>query len=125
MQGVFNFIQNRKRAMDTLRLKQLQQEYETLTDEQEKIDKLVDMALEIRNFDAERAAELAEEILERSRKINYRRGEGRGYNLKGSCYWLQGEYELGLETLHKANALAKGDSDRKLEARVLNNFGNI
>jgi len=111
--------------MDTPRLKQLQQEYSTLIEEKDKIDKLVDMAIEIRNFDVERASEMADEILERSRKINYRRGEGRGYNLKGSCYWLQGDYELGLETLHQANALAKKAKDRRLEARVLNNFGNI
>jgi len=111
--------------MDTPRLKQLQLEYDVLIEEKDKIDKLVDMAVEIRNFDVERASQMADEILERSRKINYRRGEGRGYNLKGSCYWLQGDYELGLETLHQANALAKKAKDRRLEARVLNNFGNI
>ncbi|HRO43384.1 MAG TPA: tetratricopeptide repeat protein [Flavipsychrobacter sp.] len=111
--------------MDTPRLKQLHQEYDLLTDEKERIDKLVDIAVEIRNFDVERTSEMADEILERSKKINYRRGLGRGYNLKGSCYWLQGEYELGLETLHLANALAKKAKDRRLEARVLNNFGNI
>jgi len=111
--------------MDTPRLKQLQTEYDVLTDETEKIDKLVDIAVEIRNFDVDHASQMADEILERSRKINYRRGEGRGYNLKGSCYWLQGDYELGLETLHQANTLAKRAKDRKLEARVLNNFGNI
>lgn len=111
--------------MDTPRLKQLQQEYYQLTDEQEKIDKLVDIAVEIRNFDVDRASGIADEILDRSGKIGYRRGEGRGYNLKGSCYWLQGEYELGLETLHLANALAKKVRDRRLEGRVLNNFGNI
>jgi len=111
--------------MDTARLKQLQQEYELLSDEKEKIDKLVDMAVEVRNYDVERASELADEILERSRKISYKRGEGRGFNLKGSCHWLLGDYEAGLETLHQANSFAKNVKDRRLEARVLNNFGNI
>lgn len=111
--------------MDTPRLKQLQQEFDALTDDVEKIDKMVDMAVELRNFDVERAATLADEIIEQSKKIAYKRGEGRGYNLKGSCYWLQGDYELGLETLHRASALAKKAHDRSLEARILANFGNI
>lgn len=111
--------------MDTTRFKQLQQEYAGLTDEQEKIDKLVDMAVEVRSYDTEKASAMADEIISRSLKAGYQRGHGRGLNLKGSCYWLQGDYELGLEALHKANYLAKIVKDRKLEARVLNNFGNI
>lgn len=111
--------------MDSVKLKELQQEYELLTKEEDKIDKRVEMALEIRNYDAEQAAVLAEEILERSKAKNYKRGEGRGYNLKGSCLWLQGEYDLGLEALEKAHTIAKNVKDRNLEARVLNNFGNI
>ncbi|MBS1783261.1 MAG: tetratricopeptide repeat protein [Bacteroidetes bacterium] len=111
--------------LDNPRLKQLQQEYDKLTDEKEKIDQLVYIAVETRNFDVEKASVMADEILERSKKINYIRGEGRGYNLKGSCLWLTGEYEAGLEVLHYANALAKKAKDRRLEGRVLNNFGNI
>ncbi|MBS1589850.1 MAG: tetratricopeptide repeat protein [Bacteroidetes bacterium] len=111
--------------IDNPRLKQLQQEYDKLIDEKEKIDQLVYIAVETRNFDVEKASIMADEILERSKKINYARGEGRGYNLKGSCLWLTGEYEAGLEVLHYANALAKKAKDRRLEGRVLNNFGNI
>ncbi|RYZ49939.1 MAG: tetratricopeptide repeat protein, partial [Sphingobacteriales bacterium] len=111
--------------MDTPRFKQLQQEYEQLSDEKERIDKLVDMGLEMRSYDVERTSEIADEIIERATKANYLRGQGRGYNLKGSCYWLQGDYEIGLEVLHRANSLAKQIRDRRLEARVLNNFGNI
>lgn len=111
--------------MDTPRYKQLQQEYETLTDERARIDTLVDMGVELRTSDAEAASEIADEILARSRAVAYLKGEGRGYNLKGSCYWLQGDYDLGLEELHKAHYISKQVNDRKLEARVLNNFGNI
>lgn len=111
--------------MDTPRYKQLQETYQSLTDEKERIDLLVDMAVEIRSFDVERTSEMADEILIRSQKANYKRGEGRGYNLKGSCYWLQGDYDQGLEVLHKASDIAKQVKDRRLEARVLNNFGNI
>ncbi len=111
--------------MDTLKYKQLQQEYELLKDEKARIDTLVEMGIEVRNYDAERASEMADEILERSIKANYKRGEGRAHNLKGSCYWLQGEYELGLETLEKGYTIARKVKDRRLEARVLNNLGNI
>jgi signal transduction histidine kinase/CheY-like chemotaxis protein/HPt (histidine-containing phosphotransfer) domain-containing protein len=111
--------------MDTPRIKLLQREYESITDERQRIDKLVEIALETRNFDADRASEMADEILERSHKISYKRGEGRGYNLKGSCYWLQGDYELGLETLQLAFSVAREVNDKRLEARVMNNFGNI
>ena len=111
--------------MDTLRYKQLQQEYAQATDEKEQIDRLVEMAIEVRNYDTDQASEMADEVIERSRKANYLRGQGRGYNLKGSCYWLQGDYETGLEILHQAHFIAKKVKDRKLEARVLNNFGNI
>lgn len=111
--------------MDTPRYKQLQQEFESQTNERNRIDTLVDMGVELRNFDVDRASEIADEVLRRSHEADYRRGEGRGYNLKGSCFWLQGEYEQGLEVLHRANAIAKQVKDRSLEARVLNNFGNI
>lgn len=111
--------------MESQKLKELKQEYNALTKEAHKIDKLVEMALEIRNYDVEQAASLAEEILERSKAQGYKRGEGRAYNLKGSCYWLQGEYDLGLEALDMAHTIAKNVKDRMLEARVLNNFGNI
>ena len=77
--------------MDTLRYKQLQQEYAQATDEKEQIDRLVEMAIEVRNYDTDQASEMADEVIERSRKANYLRGQGRGYNLKGSCYWLQGD----------------------------------
>jgi signal transduction histidine kinase/CheY-like chemotaxis protein/HPt (histidine-containing phosphotransfer) domain-containing protein len=111
--------------MDTPRFKELQQEYEVLRDERSRIDTLVEMALEVRNFDVDRASEMADEIIDRSNTVGYPRGKGRGHNLKGSCYWLQGEYDQGLDELHVAHEIAKQIKERRLEARVLNNFGNI
>ncbi len=125
MLGVLFFQLFQHELMETQKLRQLQHELTQITDEKERIDKLVDMAVETRSFDVDRALTMADEILEQSKKINYLRGQGRAFNLKGSCYWLQGVYDSGLETLHKANFLAKQIKDRRLEARVLNNFGNI
>lgn len=111
--------------MDTQRYKELQKKYDSLTDEKSKIDLLVTMALALRASDVEDAAKKADEIIERSKKINYTLGIGRGLNLKGSCYGIQGDYDEGLAELHKALKIAKDIKEKRLEARVLNNFGNI
>lgn len=111
--------------MDTQRYKELQKKYDSLTDEKSKIDLLVTMALALRASDVEDAARKADEIIERSEKINYTLGIGRGLNLKGSCYGIQGDYDEGLAELHKALKIAKEIKEKRLEARVLNNFGNI
>ncbi len=111
--------------MDAQKYKLLKEEYDTLKDERSRIDMLVTMALELRNTDLEEAMEMADEIIEKSVNIGYPRGQGRGHNLKGSCFGLQGDYDEGLAELHKAHGLAKHIKDRRLEARVLNNFGNI
>lgn len=111
--------------MDSQKYKQLKEEYDSLKDERSKLDVLVDMALEVRNTDVDEATRLADEIIERSGRIGYPRGQGRGHNLKGSCYGLQGDYDEGLAELHIAQSIAKQIKDKRLEARVLNNFGNI
>ena len=111
--------------IDTPRYKELQSILAEQTDEKGRIDTLVDIGVEVRTIDAELAMSMAEEIMQRSRKIAYTRGIGRGLNLKGSCYWLMGEYDAGQETLQEALNIALRIKDNSLEARVLHNFGNI
>lgn len=111
--------------METPRYHQLKERYELAGTEKEKIDLLIDMTLEIRNDDAERAMVMAEEIIERSEIINYSAGIGNGFNHKGACYWLMGEYEDGLDELTAAYSIAEEIGDRTLKAKVLNNFGRI
>lgn len=111
--------------MDSQKYKLLQEEYESLKDERARLDMLVLMALEMRNTDIDEAAAMADEIIERSAKIGYAKGQGRGHNLKGSCYGLQGDYDEGLGELNKAYTIARQIKDKRLEARVLNNFGNV
>jgi len=111
--------------MDTPRYKQLQQQYDTLTNERERIDTLVEMGIELRTFDTEQANEIADQVIYRSIAERYVLGQGRGYNLKGSCLGIQGEYDQAVEVLEKAIAIAKQLKDKRLEARVLNNFGHI
>lgn len=111
--------------MSTERYHELKERYNTLTDEKDRINCLVDMVLEIRNYDIEEALELSEEIAERSRNIGYREGEGRGLNNKGACHWLRGEYDLGLSTLGEALKIAKENRFELLKGRIYNNYGNI
>lgn len=111
--------------MDTLRYKELHQLYDTLHNEKARIDTYIDMAMEVRNVDVDRAIEMADDIIERSENEGYRLGKGRGMNLKGWCYWQTGEYDEGIEILHSALAIAREIKNRPLEARALNNFGYI
>lgn len=111
--------------MDTPRYKELQQQYDSLHNERARIDTLIEMAMEVRNFDVERASGMADEIIARSDKSGYRLGKGRGMNLKGWCYWQEGEYDDGLAILEEALKLAREINHKALEARILNNFGYI
>ena len=111
--------------MDTTRYKELEAQYDTLTNEKDRIDALVEMAMEVRNFEVERAVSMAEEIISRSRALKYHLGEGRGYNLKGWCYWRLGNYDDGLAVLQHAYEIGREIKSKPLEARVLNNFGYI
>lgn len=111
--------------IDTPRYKELQQTLARQTDEKGRIDTLVDMGVEVRSIDVELAMKMAEDIISRSKTVGYARGIGRGLNLKGSCFWLQGEYDDGLAILKDALSIAERINDKRLEARVLHNFGNI
>ena len=111
--------------MDSQKYKLLQEEYDSLKDERARLDMLVLMALEMRNTDVDEAARMSDDIIARSARIGYVKGEGRGHNLKGSCYGLQGDYDEGMAELNKAYSIARQIKDKRLEARVLNNFGNI
>jgi len=111
--------------MDTARYRALEGVYNAATTERARVDALIDMAVEVRNWDVEQASTLADEAIARAVAEGYRTGEGRARNLKGNCLWQQGAYDLGLEQLEKALKLAERVRSRPLEARVLNNMGYI
>jgi signal transduction histidine kinase/CheY-like chemotaxis protein/HPt (histidine-containing phosphotransfer) domain-containing protein len=111
--------------METKRYQELKEQYQHASTETAQIDILIDMTLEIRNDNAEKAMLMAEDIIERSETIHYLAGKGNGLNHKGACYWLMGEYEDGLDELTEAFIIAKEIKNKTLEAKVLNNFGRI
>lgn len=104
---------------------ELKEKYDSLTNEEDKISCLVDIVLEIRNFDIDEAFRLSQEIINRSVKIRFKEGIGRGLNLKGACYWLKGEYNNGLDTLKESLKIAKEIKNDALKAWIYNNYGSI
>ncbi|MES2479148.1 MAG: ATP-binding protein [Bacteroidota bacterium] len=111
--------------MDSKRYLELASELELLKEPKDQINKMVEMAIELRNYDIERAIVLSDEIVKRSEEENYKVGLGRGYNVRGWCYWQQGNYEEGLKILSQAEKIARETRDRSLLARIYNNFGHI
>ena len=104
---------------------ELKEKYDALTSEEEKILCLIDIVLEIRNYDIDEAFRLSQDIIDRSEKIMFKEGIGRGLNLKGACYWLKGEYDNGLETLKESLRIAKDLKNDALKAWIYNNYGSI
>jgi signal transduction histidine kinase/DNA-binding response OmpR family regulator len=111
--------------MEKQRYNLLKERYERMTAGREKIDVLIEMTLEVRSTDAEKALEMAEQIIQESEKTGYLAGMGEGLNHKGACYWLMGEYEDGLDELTEALSIAREIKNKNLEAKILNNFGRI
>ena len=111
--------------MEKQRYNLLKERYERMTAGREKIDVLIEMTLEVRSTDAEKALEMAEQIIQESEKTGYLAGMGEGLNHKGACYWLMGEYEDGLDELTEALSIAREIKNKILEAKILNNFGRI
>jgi len=99
--------------------------YKHAQTEIDKIDILIAATLELRVDYPEKCLDLADEIISRSHAISYKKGLGNGYNHKGACFWLLGDYEEGLEVLETAKDIALEINDKDLEAKTLNNFGRI
>lgn len=111
--------------MSTEKYIELKKKYNSLQTEKEKIECLIEIVLEIRNYDIEEAFRLSNEIIERSYTIQFLEGVSRGLNHKGACHWIKGEYDKGLNTLKEALKIAKDENLLAVKARIYNNYGNI
>lgn len=111
--------------MNSKKYQDLEQELKSISLPKERINKMVEMAYEVRNYDLEQAMEWSDTIFELSEEINYKPGIGRAYNLRGWCNWQQGNYDEGLKNLKKGEHLAQESKDDSLLARINNNFGHI
>jgi len=111
--------------IDTPRYKELQEQLALQTDEKGSIDVLLNIAEEIKSFDVEEAAKMADDIIARARALAYLPGTARGLSLKGFCNRVKGEYDAGIEVLKESLTIAKRIADRNLEATALYYLGNI
>ncbi|MCC6185881.1 MAG: response regulator [Chitinophagaceae bacterium] len=111
--------------MESKKYLQLIDELATIDNKVARINKKVALAIELRNYDIERAVAMSDEILLESQQEKYIIGVGRAHNIRGWCYWQQGNYEAGLEVLQLAEKIAIEYKDRSLLARIYNNFGHI
>ncbi len=111
--------------IDTPRYKELQEQLAAQTDEKSRIDIQLTIAEEVKNFDVDEAAELANKIIAQSKELTYRNGYGRGLCLKGFCNRLKGEYDAGIEVLKEAVRIAKKMPDKNIEATAYYYLGNI
>ncbi len=112
-------------TLDTPRYKELQQELAAQTDEKGRIDTLLSIAVEVRNFDVDEAMKMADDIIQRARAISYISAVGHGLKMKGSCHWLKGEYEAGLDALNEGMKIAVKIKDKRMQARIFYYMGNI
>jgi signal transduction histidine kinase len=111
--------------IDTPRYKELQEVLLQQTDEKGRINILLSIAEEIRNFDVEEAMRIAVDTIARSKTIGYPKGLGQGFCLKGFCHRLKGEYDAGIQVLKEALSIAQKIHDRNMEATALYYLGNI
>ena len=111
--------------IDTPRYKELQEILARQTDEKGRIDTRLNIAEEVKNFEVDEAAQMANEIIAHSRLVAYPAGIGRGLCLKGFCNRLKGEYDSGFQVLDEALSIARKIHDRNMEATALYYLGNI
>ena len=111
--------------VDTPRYRELQALLVTQTDARSRIDTQLNIAEEVKNFEVDDAAQMAQDIIIHSRTIAYPSGIGRGLCLKGFCNRLKGEYDAGIAVLNEALSIAKKSHDKNMEATALYYLGNI
>jgi len=107
------------------RHKELQGKLEMETDEEKKISLLLAIAEEIKNFDGDKALNIAEDVIARSQAIGYSMGLGLGLCLKGFCLRLECDYNSGIDVLNEALAIAAKTSNKTIEAIAHYYLGNI
>jgi tetratricopeptide (TPR) repeat protein len=69
--------------------------------------------------------ELAETSITIARDINFTRGYARAVNVKGSSYWVVGDYEAALEQYHKSAKAASAIDDQRGLSEAYHNIGEV
>lgn len=104
-------------------LDSLQSAYENTRVDTEKIALLSKIAWKYNTHDPEKFHELTEEILDRSRAINYEDGIGMAYSYFGTYHYLKDEYLKALDNFENALKIFQRTKNKKKIASIYNQKG--
>jgi tetratricopeptide (TPR) repeat protein len=71
------------------------------------------------------ARELADQATSIASEINFTRGYARGVNVKGSSYWMVGDYEAALEFYHESAKASSSINDNVGLSEAYHNIGEV
>jgi len=83
------------------------------------------LVLEYRKTDPERALKYSDQALALSEKIDFKKGKGNTFLMKGAVYFDLGNYEKALEYYSKSLTTRESIDDKKGVAQSLNNIGDV
>lgn len=102
--------------INDLRYPEIQELLDKEQDEEQKISLLLKIGEDVKNFEVDKALDIADEVIARSQSIAYSVGVGLGFCLKGFCCRLKGDYKDGIAVLHEALAIAHKLNNKTIEA---------
>jgi two-component system NarL family sensor kinase len=73
-------------------------------------------------IDISNAQKYAQELIEFSQKVKFKKGEAKGYTNFGSSFYLQGDYIKAVENYERASAISTEIGDRSGIAAAINNI---
>jgi signal transduction histidine kinase len=103
---------------DTLRIK-------TMADDTAKVNLMITVAEELRDFNIEQGLSYAQKGLELSIKLNYKFGMGSAYKVLGINFYRMGIYDAALDNCLKAIGISKEIKATNLLCRSYNNIGLV
>ena len=90
-----------------------------------KVNLLVDLAMEYWASDPEKTLNYSQKAMDLAKKLDYLRGQARGYQGIGVYYWQKNNYAVSLENYMKSQKIYEEISDKGGVARSKSNMGIV
>jgi len=90
-----------------------------------KVNLLVDLAMEYWASDPEKTMNYSQKAMDLAKKLDYPRGQARGYQGIGVYYWQKNNYAVSLENYMKSQKIYEEISDKGGVARSKSNMGIV
>lgn len=90
-----------------------------------KVNILVDLAMDLWSSNPEKTIEYGKQAMELSKQLKYFRGEARSYQLFGVYYWQKNDYVTALENYSKSKQIFENIKDKNGVARAICNMGIV